>query len=269
MVRHHVTQRSGHIKVATALFHSHSLGHCDLDVVHKAMIPHRLKDAITEAKHQNVLYRFFTQIMVNSENLIFGEDLFDLLVQFFGRLEVVAKRFFKDNPAPAAGLLNSQIGGAELLHDVTKKYRTGCQIEEIVAVGVMFLINFGELLGKLDIGLLLVEFAGNVIQTIQQPVPQIRINFSGGKFHELFAQRFSELFNAEIVAGNSDDGKVRRKHVVGGQIVESRKQLARSQVTGGAEDHHGAGASLARRLFGHQQRQLFQVSFKLWHRLSP
>src|SRR5215470_3948282 len=269
VVRYHVTQRTSHIKISAALFHSHSLGHCDLDVVHKAMVPHWLKDAITEAKHQNVLYSFFPQIMVNSENLIFGEDFFDLLVQLFGRLEIVTKRFFKDNPAPVAGLLNSQIGCPELFHDVPKKHRAGRQIEEVVAVSVVLLINFGKLLGKLDVGLLLMEFARDVVQPIQKPVPQIRVNFIGGKFHELFAQRFSELFNTEIITGNSDDGKVRRKHVVGGQIVESGKQLAGSQVTGGAEDHHGAGAGLARRLFRHKQCQLFQVSFKLRHRLSP
>src|SRR5215469_14283216 len=49
MVGNHIPQGSGHIKVSAALFHSHSLGNGDLHVIHVAMVPYRLKDAVAKA----------------------------------------------------------------------------------------------------------------------------------------------------------------------------------------------------------------------------
>ena len=59
MVGNHVAQCSRHVKVATAFFHSHSFSYGNLNMVNEAMVPDRLKDAVAEAKDQDILYRFF------------------------------------------------------------------------------------------------------------------------------------------------------------------------------------------------------------------
>ena len=80
MVRHHVAQGASHIEVTAALFHAHRFSYRDLHVVNVVLVPNRFKDAIAEAENQNVLHGLFAQIMVNAENLIFGEHSGEMLV---------------------------------------------------------------------------------------------------------------------------------------------------------------------------------------------
>src|SRR6185312_6303514 len=108
MVRHHVTKRSGHVKVAAAFFYAHSFRHGNLDMVDVTPVPDGLKNTVAEAKHQDVLDRFFAKIMVDAENLPFRQHLADLAVQGFGRFQAIAKRLFEDHATPAPVMFASE-----------------------------------------------------------------------------------------------------------------------------------------------------------------
>src|SRR5258706_5952398 len=71
VVRDHVPQRTGGIVIAAALLDAEFFGHGDLNVVYKIAVPNRLKDAVAEAKNQNVLNRFFAEVMVDAIDLLF------------------------------------------------------------------------------------------------------------------------------------------------------------------------------------------------------
>src|SRR5438552_3317589 len=101
MIGHHVAQRSCHVKISAAFFHSYGFSHGDLNMINKAMVPDRLKDAVAEAKNQNVLYRFLAQVMINAENLVLSQHFLDLVVKLLGRFQIVSKRFSENQPAPA------------------------------------------------------------------------------------------------------------------------------------------------------------------------
>src|SRR5947209_2207996 len=125
MVRHHVTQRSCHIKVAAAFFHSYGFGHGDLDVVNKAVVPHRLKDAVAETEDQDVLHGLFTKIVVDAEDLVLAEGLLNLLIEMSCRFEIIAKGLFKDDAAPLPVFLHGKPGASEQVYDVCEEYRAG------------------------------------------------------------------------------------------------------------------------------------------------
>ena len=72
-------------------------GHSDLYVVNIIAIPDRLKDAIAETKGQNILHRFFAEIMIYAVNLAFREDRAELVIDNPGRGAVLAQRLLDDD----------------------------------------------------------------------------------------------------------------------------------------------------------------------------
>src|SRR5436309_13510416 len=101
--------------------------------------------------------------MINAEDLVFSQYFLDLVVQFFGRLQIVAKRFFKNQAAPVPIFLNGQFRGSKLFNNVAKESRAGGQIEEIVAEGVMVFVCLRQRLRKPLIRLRIGESTGDVI----------------------------------------------------------------------------------------------------------
>src|SRR5215472_3046629 len=100
MVGNHIAQGTRHVKVSAALFHADGFGNGDLYVINVAVVPDGLEDAVAEAKHQDVLDRFFPEIVIDAVDLAFGEYPLDFLIEIFGGPEIVAKGFLKNDAAP-------------------------------------------------------------------------------------------------------------------------------------------------------------------------
>src|SRR5258708_3564625 len=66
----------------------------DLDVVDVVAVPDGLEDAVGETEDEDVLDGLFAEVVVDAEDLAFGEDGVDLAVEFFGGFEIVAEGFF-------------------------------------------------------------------------------------------------------------------------------------------------------------------------------
>ncbi len=67
-----------------AAFHAEGFGGGDLDLFDVVAVPHGLEDAVGEAEDKDVLNGFFTEVVVDTEDLAFGEYGVDLFVQFAG-----------------------------------------------------------------------------------------------------------------------------------------------------------------------------------------
>ena len=115
MVRHHVAQRAGLFVEPAAALDAHGLRGGDLHVIDVVAIPQRLEDAVGEAQHQDVLNRFFAEEVIDTIDLILGQDLEDLCIESRGGGKVVAERLFDDDPSPSVLRLSHQPGAAELL----------------------------------------------------------------------------------------------------------------------------------------------------------
>src|SRR5215469_11253518 len=117
MVLHHVTNSTRFLVVGSASFQSDILCHSNLYVVNITPVPHRLEDAICQAKNKNILYCFFAEIMIDAIDLLFFEDPGNLAVQFACRYQVMPKRLFNDDARPAFAV-SIQAHRAKTLDDI-------------------------------------------------------------------------------------------------------------------------------------------------------
>ena len=94
---HHVPVGAGALVEGGTLLQPQGLGDVDLDVVDEVAVPDRLEQAVGEAEGQDVEGRLLAQEVVDPEDLLLGEDLMDLVVQFLRRLQVRAERLLHDH----------------------------------------------------------------------------------------------------------------------------------------------------------------------------
>ena len=132
------------IEIAAAPFHAHGLGHRDLHVVDIAAVPDGLEDSVGETERHNVLHRLFAQIVVDAVDLLFVGFFEQLLVERFGRFQIVSERLFDDHPAPVAVGLFHQSSSRELLHDRPEETGRSREVVEKILVGRVLLIHLGE-----------------------------------------------------------------------------------------------------------------------------
>src|SRR5260370_20561105 len=164
------------VKIAAAPFYARGLGHGDLYVIDVSAVPDGLEDSVGKTESHNVLDRFFAEIVVDAVNLIFFGNLAQLLVESFGRFQVVTEGLFDNDPAPVlAGLLH-QSRGRELLHDGPEIIGGGGQIIEVVLLGGVIAINLGQEILQLRIKLLVVEIALEIIKAAREALPQRGVN---------------------------------------------------------------------------------------------
>ena len=102
VVGHHVAQRAGGFVKAAAMFDAHGFGGGDLHVIDVMAIPDRLDDAVRETEDHHVLDGLFAEIVIDAVDLVFGEDLLQILVELLGGFEVVAERLFDDDARPVS-----------------------------------------------------------------------------------------------------------------------------------------------------------------------
>ena len=130
---------------------------------------------------------------------------------------------------------------ASPLDDVAEEVGRGGEIEEIIAVGVVFLVNLGEGLFELVVSGGIVEVSADITDAADEPFPQIVVDGAGGKLLEVFGDLLARIVVAHRIAADADDGKFARQQLLAGEVVERGNQLAAGQVAGKAEDHHDAG----------------------------
>src|SRR5690606_19649783 len=117
VVLNDVSGSADSVVVPGATTDSDVLSHADLDVVNVVRVPDRLKHLVRETESQNVLDRFLTQVVVDTEHRVGRKDRFDDGVELTCGFEVRPEWFLNDNPSPLAVLRLGHSGAAELLRD--------------------------------------------------------------------------------------------------------------------------------------------------------
>ena len=85
MVLNDVAEESGLLVEGAATFDADGFSGCDLNVVDEVAVPDVLEDAVGEAEDEDVLDSLFAEVVVDAEDLVFLEDLIDLVVESAGR----------------------------------------------------------------------------------------------------------------------------------------------------------------------------------------
>src|SRR4030081_2586889 len=92
---------------------AYTLGGSNFNVINVISVPNRLENAVAETKDQDVLHRVFTQIVIDTEDLVLREDRINIVVQLARRFEVGAEGFLNNhaNPVP-----RSLLGSSHAVH---------------------------------------------------------------------------------------------------------------------------------------------------------
>src|SRR6202012_3787021 len=116
----------------------------DLDMVDMIAIPDRLENAVGKAQHQDVLYRFLAEIMVDPINLLLVHELLEFMVELLGRFQIGAEGLFDDEPPPRAVLRQHACAGKRFCDRQERAWRGG-EIKQPIAAGLAFRLKLIEL----------------------------------------------------------------------------------------------------------------------------
>ena len=97
VVLEHVPKHSRFVIVSTPTTYLDLLGHGDLDMVDVVSVPNRFEDRVSKAKHEDVLDRFLSKVVIDSVDLVFAKGLVDRLIETLGRSKVGTEGFFDDH----------------------------------------------------------------------------------------------------------------------------------------------------------------------------
>ena len=229
MVLHHIAQRARPVVVAAAALKPNGLGHGDLHVVDHVGGPQTLENRVGEAQRQQVLDRFLAEEMIDAENLVFGKDRADLLVDLARRGQVPANRLFQDH----AGIGGREAMCADIAADRAIQVGRRGQVEHPYAPGVQ------QASECLPVAALAPRRVERDIGKACQEAPQRFVieRIGGNVLGERFLGAAAEALIAQIGPCGADDARIVGDLAVAAAVVQRRQQLAQRQVAGGAEHH--------------------------------
>jgi hypothetical protein len=222
VVLDHVAEGAGFLVVGAAAFDADGFGGGDLDVIDVLAIPEGFEDGVAEAEGEDVLDGFFTEVVVDAVELVFGEAFVEGGFEFAGGAVVVAEGFFDDEAAPTAvgaGEGGEAAGDGGVLAGLRR------EIEENIAAGLALLGDFGEAGGEGGVVVGGGEVAGDAEEAAGEFVPDGFVEvgvfevFADGGFH------FAEGFVGEGGAGGADDGEALGQAPFDGEAVEEGTSL--------------------------------------------
>ena len=98
MVLQHVADGARLVVERAAVLHAETFRHGDLDAAHIGAVPDRLVDRVGEARVEDVLHRLLAEIMVDAEDVLFGEILVEDARERIRRRPVAAERLLDHEP---------------------------------------------------------------------------------------------------------------------------------------------------------------------------
>ena len=236
MVLDHIADGAGLFVVAATPLDADRLGHSDLHVVDVASVPQRLKDTVGEAQDEQILDRFFTQVVIDTIDLALFEHVVDNLVEVQCALEVVAKRLFDDDPRPSTVGGVGQTSGAEVVDDVFVGFGRGGQIKQPIAARALFGVNGVESFCQGDIPLGVFEGRSNIRDATDEARPIPSVEAGPRMFAALIEQQGAEVVVAPVTPCKPQDGGVVVEQAFAAQIVERGHEFAAGQITRRAKD---------------------------------
>src|SRR5688572_31616511 len=95
MVWDHIAQRPRFIVITAAQFDAKGLCDSDLNVIDEVAVPDRFEDAVTKSEHQDILNRFFPQIVVDAIDLTLFQDREQIAIELLSGRQIVSERLLE------------------------------------------------------------------------------------------------------------------------------------------------------------------------------
>ncbi len=104
MVLYHIADSAGFLVELAPAFDAERLRHRDLDAVNIITVPDGLEKAVGEAEDQQVLYRFFAEIVIDAKDVVLRKRLVQGVVQFARRNQVAAEGLLQNHARILGGI---------------------------------------------------------------------------------------------------------------------------------------------------------------------
>ncbi len=166
MVLSHVPQRSRVIVIPAALFHPDGFTERNLHVCDMFVVPERLKKRIRKTDDFDILNHFLPEVMVDAINFLFLKYLTDLLIQLFGRLQIVSERFFDHEASPSRTVQHAaflQVG-----RNASEQLRCQGQIKQAVPRNMVAFLQSDRLVVQLAEAVHIVDVQGLVLKMLRK-----------------------------------------------------------------------------------------------------
>jgi hypothetical protein len=227
MVLDDITERAGFFIKASSTGYAKLFCHRDLDAFHVPPIPNRLEEGIGKAKIQEVLNRFFAQVMVNPKDGRLVEDLVQGPIQGFRGSEIPPKWFFDHDTAPLCTAC-----AAQSFNDDGKHRRRDGEI-------MQRMLHAPEGLAKAYEGVCLLVITIDVLQLLHKLGKDCLVD-SAAELSEALPHSIPELCNGSAPLCHSDDRHSQMTALNHG--LQGGKDFLECQVTGDSKQDERIGA---------------------------
>src|SRR6202789_2197500 len=223
VILNHIPHRARFVVELAAILDSELLRHGDLNASHVVAIADRFKHWISEAGIENVLYRFLSQKMIDSEDSFFGEIAVQNSVEFLRRCQVTPE-----------GLLHHHariLSAARLGQPLGNRAKQAGWNRKVMKR----LFRRAQLFAQLGESVRIVVVAVHVPQKARQFVERILVE-AAESFETVLGARF-KLIKIPTCFGHADDWQI--EPLIANQALQRRKDLFVREIAGGAEKHKG------------------------------
>jgi hypothetical protein len=205
-----------------------------------AAVPHGLEDAVGKPENQNVLNGLFSQVMIDTVDLIVADYGEKRRIQGARRFEIVAERLLDDDAAPMTVRFIEQAAGRQMLYDRQKELGRGGEVKQTVAAQALRPVHFFENgVQPLPSGCGL-EIRRDVAQPGGQPADGLEVATAAARLPEVVCHCFADSLLAEIRKGKTGQGEMFGEQTVRREIVDCGHEKPLRQVARNSEDHHRA-----------------------------
>jgi hypothetical protein len=229
VVLHDISDDTNVVKVATSTFGTEGFLEGDLHRGDVLVVPDPTEQFVTESQNQQVLDHFFTQVVVDSVDFVFGEQWGDLLLQFTVGGQVTAKRLFNDDSELTVLRVDELL---DLLTDGVEDGRRQGQVEQsfwdlYVVLGFVFLSGGFQFL---------VTVVGVVWVThIRAQVQEVLLGFFVAAL-KVGGDLGFEVLVGQVGSGVANDLDSWGQLLFSKQAKQGREGFFASQVTGSTEN---------------------------------
>ena len=176
MVLDHVTHHTGTFVVRATTLNTNRFGIGNLDVIDVLPVPDRLEDSVCKTKDDQILDSFFSQIVVDSVNLVFIKHGSDFSVKLSSGIEVCTEGLLDDDPCPVVFVLFGQTARAKILDGIRILGRCSRQIKYAIVPCAPFLRDLIEQRFELRVSLGIADVARDIEKALSKAGPDIVLN---------------------------------------------------------------------------------------------
>ena len=137
------------------------------------VVPDGLENLVGEPERHDVLDGFLAQVVVDAEDRLRAERASDDLVEVSRAFQVMAEGLLDDDPAPMGRVVAGHAVALELAHHGLEGLRRDRQVEGMVASRSAFLVEFADRACQSLEGFVVVEFAANEPDSLEQLFPHL------------------------------------------------------------------------------------------------